>query len=248
MMTWLAANKGWLLGAGIPLLVTILASVAVHFQDPDNDPTTPPPWWVRGIMVVLDVLSVRTMPGKVGVFGPVNLPGVPSWGTAPAPAWPPKMPIPPRQDDKGFINFRAMLIVGALGLVLAACLAGCLGAQIAGLKITNAAQAGDSLAVKAVRESDHVIQDKLRARYKAATSEAEVFAIDAELAAHVRRREEAYDGLEALAAALRATGESIAAGKVDWLGLLDTAQKAQDALTQAGVTTVDLVGPLKGVR
>lgn len=251
---YLKAHWGWFLSIGIPFTVALCTLVVSRYGDPDNDPKTPPPKWVMpfvflgGLLTfVVELLSAKVPPGKISVFGTSTwtLPGLPSW----TPDGPPKMPIPPpRQDDRGFIGVRAMLIVGALGLVLAACLAGCLGAQIAALKVANAAQAGDSLAVKAVRDSDHVIQDKLRARYKAAATEPEIAAIDSELAAHVRRREAAYDGLEALAAALHATGESIAAGKVDWLGLLDTAQKAQDALTQAGVTTVDLIGPLKGVR
>lgn len=77
-MQWLdfiKAHWGWFTAFGAPLLLTLIASVVNRFGDPDNDPATPPPKWVRAFMVVADVLAWVPRPGMRGIAGPVNAPG-----------------------------------------------------------------------------------------------------------------------------------------------------------------------------
>lgn len=72
MLAFLKAHWMWIAGVGIPLLLTILATIANKFADPDNNPATPPPKWVRALWVVIDVLS------WVGRDGKLTVPGVPT--------------------------------------------------------------------------------------------------------------------------------------------------------------------------
>jgi hypothetical protein len=76
-MTWLKENWPYFLAA-MPVVATVIVLVANRFSDPDNDPKTPPPKWVRVAYAVVDVLSFVATKGKTGIVGPVNLPGFPS--------------------------------------------------------------------------------------------------------------------------------------------------------------------------
>lgn len=62
----------------VTLALTAIASIVTRFGDPDGDPSTPPPRFVRVLLVIADVLSWLPLPGKVGVTPRVNLPGLPS--------------------------------------------------------------------------------------------------------------------------------------------------------------------------
>jgi hypothetical protein len=77
-MTWLKENWPYFLAA-LPVVATVIVMVANRFSDPDNDPSTPPPRWVRVALTVADILSFVATKGKTGILGPVNLPGVPSF-------------------------------------------------------------------------------------------------------------------------------------------------------------------------
>ena len=73
-MQFLKDHWPWIAG----LVVTVIASIVNRFGDPDGDPKTPSPKWVRVLSTIADVLAWVPKPGNVGVLGPVNLPGVPS--------------------------------------------------------------------------------------------------------------------------------------------------------------------------
>lgn len=70
-MHWIALH--WM-----PLLAVIgpiaLATVISEFQDPDNDPKTPPPAWVRWLIVVQKILSLRAPAGTQGIVGQWSVP------------------------------------------------------------------------------------------------------------------------------------------------------------------------------
>lgn len=116
-LDFIKAHWGWITLIGLPILVGICSVIVAKFGDPDNDPTTNDmPKWVIPFAVLgavgkflVDVLSARTAPGKMGVFGEKwNLPGVPSWT--------PKNGV---SNEKGSASLVVLAAVGLLGMLLA---------------------------------------------------------------------------------------------------------------------------------
>lgn len=67
-MTWIAAHPWIATIIGI-LITTGIPSLINEFKDPDNDPKTPPPSWVRVLIVFNNILAWRAPDGASGLFG-----------------------------------------------------------------------------------------------------------------------------------------------------------------------------------
>ncbi len=99
MLAFLKANWPWVASIGIPFLMTLLATIANRFSDPDNNPETPPPRWVQILRTIVDLLS------WVGRDGKLSFPGK---GTGEPPMTPPNLNLL-------LILFIAGLVVGCAG-------------------------------------------------------------------------------------------------------------------------------------
>lgn len=67
-MTWITAHP-WITTLVGVLVTTGIPSLINEFKDPDNDPKTPPPAWVRLLIVLNNILAWRAADGTKGVFG-----------------------------------------------------------------------------------------------------------------------------------------------------------------------------------
>lgn len=136
MFEFFRSHWPWIAAVGLPLLATLLATVANRFADPDNNPATPAPKWVRAVLFLVDVLS------WVGRDGKLTFPGKPT----PAPETALKL-VPPR-SDAGFIRvatmFSIVAIQGAMLLIVFAAFwfGGCATAKTVGYATLTAAVNG----------------------------------------------------------------------------------------------------------
>jgi hypothetical protein len=67
-LAFIKAHWSWIVAVALPTLAYVLVVIAHRFEDPDNDPSTPPPWWTRIILAIgltlRDVLLKRVPEDK----------------------------------------------------------------------------------------------------------------------------------------------------------------------------------------
>lgn len=137
------AHQGWIAAVGIPLLITLLSTVASRFADPDDNPATPPPRWVRVVMTVVDVLSWIDRDGKL------TLPGRP---TAPAA---PTLKLVDDRKDRGSARVEVVAGVSLFSFVMLVIFLVVMMLSNAGC-ITSATKPGDTTAQKLQQTTDAV--------------------------------------------------------------------------------------------
>ena len=61
----------------IPAIPVLIASIVTEFEDPDHNPATPPPRWVRVLRILQYILTTRVPEDRKGLFGTKwSLPGL----------------------------------------------------------------------------------------------------------------------------------------------------------------------------
>lgn len=149
-MQFVKAHWELILWVGIPLLMVLLSSIANRFADPDNDPATPSPAWVRLVLGIVDFFAAVTKGGKS-----LNLPGrmtPPSDG---------KLERPPR-NDKGATHLVVLMALAIAGLGAAAVLAsGCETARFAARGTQGVIQTAYLQTLEAWPPIDLELQEKI---------------------------------------------------------------------------------------
>jgi hypothetical protein len=114
MITWIESHWRYVLGA-IGLLVTIATVINRRLPRDDSGYVKRPASWGAFVcMVVIDLLSLLPQPGKVGVLGPLSLPGTTSLSPPMPPPVPMDGPIVQRRD-RGHVMPEVLVVLALLG-------------------------------------------------------------------------------------------------------------------------------------
>ena len=106
-MAYIKDHWQMILAIGLPILMSLVATLVSVYQDPDHNPETPPPGWVQMLQWLQRWMTVLAPKGTKGMFGTrMSLP---------------YLHVPSKGDSVSVATFLPFILILSVGLSACAC-------------------------------------------------------------------------------------------------------------------------------